>query len=210
MADKIRLDMDDDIFNYIDLNEMNQFASNEKEMEKLKADLLFDDGQASAALDMDILAIRGVDYDKYDEEYLTKDIMKKIMKKNIVDPKKLAAETSTTSGDNKAKFSDTRLKIELRHQAVKENREKRRREVEEKRREKLEKKEIELKAKMLVQKEEHDKRMREEIEKQLIEQEAQRLRLEMAEKRFRDEEMRKKCINFFFFSIYHVSNSMYS
>ena len=184
--------MDDDIFNYIDLNEMNQFASNEKEMDKLKSELLFNDHEGEeAALDMDILAIKGVDYDKYDEEYLTKDIMKKIMKKKIIDPKKLASETMATS-DNKPKFSDTRLKIELRHQAVKENREKRRLEVEEKRREKLEKKEIELKAKMLVQKEEQDKRMREEIEKQLIEQEAQKLRLEMAEKRFRDEEMRKK------------------
>lgn len=192
MADKIRLDIDDDIFNYIDLNEMNQFASNEKEMNKLKSELLFNDHEGEeAALDMDILAIKGVDYDKYDEEYLTKDIMKKIMKKKIIDPKKLASETVATS-DNKPKFSDTRLKIELRHQAVKENREKRRLEVEEKRREKLEKKEIELKAKMLVQKEEQDKRMREEIEKQLIEQEAQKLRLEMAEKRFRDEEMRKK------------------
>lgn len=186
ITDKIRLDIEDDIYNYVDINEINIFQENEKELNRLKSELLQEDNRETE-IEFDILAIKGVDYDKYDEEYLTKDIMSRIMKKKIVDPKKLL-----TVENKGTKFVDTKLKIELRHQAVKENRDKRRRELEEKRREKLEKKEIEVKARLMVQKEEQEKKMREDIEKQLIEQEAQRLRLEMAEKRQRDEEMRKK------------------
>lgn len=196
IADKIRMDIEDDIYNYLDVNEINAYQDNEKELSRLKSELMGNglqqnEQQSNNQLEFDILAIKGVDYDKYDEEYLTKDIMNRIMKKDVVDPKKLLAADTSTSGGKK-KFIDTKLKIELRHEMVKENREKRRREIEEKRREKLEKKEIELKAKQMVQKEEQDKKLREEIEKQLIEQEAQKLRLEMAEKRHRDEEIRKK------------------
>lgn len=169
----------------MDLNEINTFNNNEKELDRLRSELL------AETEPIDMLDIRGVDYDKYDEAYITKDIMNRIMKKEIVDPRKLAA-TSNESSEKKARFIDTKLKIEMRHQLVKENREKRRRELDEKRRERLEKKEIELKAKQMVLKEEQEKKMREDIEKQLIEQEAQRLRLEMAEKRKRDEEMRRK------------------
>lgn len=200
ITDKIRLDIDEDIFNYVDVDEIHKFESNEKEIERLRSALNDDDDQQQT---VDILAIKGVDYDKYDEEYLTKDIMNRIMKKRVVDAKKLMANDDDLLGNNgksnrTTRFVDTKLKIELRHQAVKENREKRRREIEEKRRERVEKKEIEMKAKLMVLKEENDKKMREEIEKQLIEQEAQKLRLEMAEKRYREEEMRKKYNSRFF------------
>lgn len=47
----------------------------------------------------------------------------------------------------------------------------------------------------MVQKEEQEKKLREEMEKQLIEQEAQRLRLEMAEQRQRDEDLRRRFQN---------------
>lgn len=191
IADKIRLDIEDDMYNYVNVSEMHTFQENEKELSRLKAELFRGDDELRTDPDFDILAIKGVDYDKYDEEYLTKDIMNRIMKKQIVDPKKLLAGESNTHGRT-TKVVDTKLKIELRHQAVKENREKRRRELEAKRREMMEKKEIELKAKMMIQKEEQEKKMRAEIEMQLIEQEAQRLRFEMAEKRKREEDMRKK------------------
>lgn len=191
VADKIRMDIEDDIYNYLDVNEINTFNDNEKELTRLKSELLGreEDHERRTEIEFDILAIKGVDYDKYDEEYLTKDIMNRIMRKEVVDPKKLL---SSDTSSNKKRFIDTKLKIELRHQVVKENREKRRQEMDERRREKLEKKEIELKAKQMVQKEEQDRKMREEIEKQLIEQEAQKLRFEMAEKRHRDEEIRKR------------------
>lgn len=193
------MDIEDDLYNYLDVNEIHTFQDNEKELNRLKSDLMGDDesarggaagGERRTEIEFDILAIKGVDYDKYDEDYLTKDIMTRIMRKQVVDPKKLLTEAGES--ESKKKFIDTKLKIELRHQAVKENREKRRKEIEDRQREKMEKKEIELKAKLMVQKEEQDRKMREDIEKQLIEQEAQRLRLEMAEKRFRDEEIRKK------------------
>lgn len=66
-----------------------------------------------------ILDIKGIDYDKYDESYITKDIISKIMKKEIVNPKKLLLDD-----EKKKKGTDMQLKIEMRHQAVKENREK--------------------------------------------------------------------------------------
>ncbi len=179
VTDKIRLDMDDDFYNYVDVNEMNKFTSNEKALDKLKAEIMKDN--------TDCLDICGIDYDKYDESYIAKDIVKKMMKKKVVDPK-----TLLYSDEKKPKFVDTQMKIELRHQAVKENRERRQRDLEMKRKEKLEKKEIELKAKQIVQKEERDKKMRQDIEQQLLEQEVQKLRIEMNQQRIRDEEMRRK------------------
>lgn len=178
VTDKIRFDMDDDFYNYVDVGEMNLFNKNEKVLNEIKAELLSDD---------DILDIKGVDYDKYDENYITKDIINKMMKKKIVDGK-----TLLYMDEKKAKPIDLKTKIELRHQAVKENREKRLRELEMKRKERLEKKEIELRAKQIIEKEDRDKKQRENIEQQLLEQEVQRLRIEMAEQRQREDEMRKK------------------
>jgi hypothetical protein len=180
VTDKIRLDMDDDFYNYVDVNEMNKFASNEKFLDQIKKELLNDDEE-------DFLDIKGIDYDKFDEGYIAKDIMGKILKKDLVNAKKLL-----TADEKKAKAIDTQMKIEMRHQAVKENREKRLQELEHKKREKLEKKEIELKAKQMVMKEEQEKKMRENIEQQLIEQEANRLRIEMMQQRQREEELRRK------------------
>ena len=174
--------MDDDFYNYVDINEMNQFASNEKFLDQIKKELLNDDQDQE-----DYLDIKGIDYDKYDEGYITKDIMGKILKKDLVNAKKLL-----TAEEKKSKAVDTQMKIEMRHQAVKENREKRLQELEQKKREKLEKKEIELKAKQMVMKEEQEKKMRENIEQQLIEQEANCLRIEMTQQRQRGEELRRK------------------
>jgi hypothetical protein len=179
VTDKIRFDMDDDFYNYVDVSEMNLFNKNEKVLNEIKAELL-GDGE-------DILDIKGVDYDKYDENYITKDIINKMMKKKIVDGK-----TLLYMDEKKTKPIDVKTKIELRHQAVKENREKRLKESEMKRKERLEKKEIELRAKQIIEKEERDKKQRENIEQQLLEQEVQRLRIEMAEQRQRENEIRKK------------------
>ena len=159
---------------------MEKYKKNEKILDDLIAELLNDDIDS-------MLDIKGVDYDKYDQDYIAKDIINKIMKKNIVDSKSLL-----NMDEKKKKGIDMQSKIEMRHQAVKENREKRLRDLEMKRKEKLEKKEIEMKAKQMVQKEENDKKMRIDIEQQLIEQEAQRLRLELAEQRQRDESLRRR------------------
>lgn len=177
--------MDDDFYNYVDVNEMNSFATNEKALNKIKSELLANDHHDTN--DYDLLDIKGIDYDKYDEQYITKDIMSKIMRKEFFDKSKLL-----TNNDSRRTVVDTRAKIEMRHQAVKENREKRLRELEVKRRERLDKKEIELKAKQMILKEEQEKKIKADIEKQLIEQEAQRLRLEMAQQRQKDLELRKK------------------
>ena len=171
--------MDDDFYNYVDINEMNKFSSNEKALDQLKAEIMRDN--------TDCLDICGIDYEKYDESYIAKDIVNKMMRKKFVDPK-----TLMYADEKKPKHIDTQMKLELRHQAVKENREKRQRDLELKRKERLEKKEIELKAKQIVQKEETDRKMRIDIEQQLIEQEVQRLRLEMNQQRIKEEEIRRK------------------
>ena len=171
--------MDDDFYNYVDVNEMNTFSNNEKALDKLKAEIMKDN--------TDCLDICGIDYDKYDEGYIAKDIVNKMMKKKFIDPK-----TLLYADEKRPKHIDTQMKIELRHQAVKENRERRQRDLEMKRKEKLEKREIELKAKQIVQKEEKDKKTRQEIEQQLLEQEVQRLRIELSQQRIKDEELRRK------------------
>ncbi|CAF0821250.1 unnamed protein product [Brachionus calyciflorus] len=181
ITDKIRFDLDDDFFDYVNISEVNKFSNNEKYLNDLKAELMETD------LNQSILDIKGIDYDKYDENYIAKDILNKIMKKKVVDPKKLLY-----SDTNKQKVIDTQLKIEMRHKAVKENREKRAKEMELKRQEKLDRKEIEFQARQMVLKEENEKKMKENLEKQLIEQEAQKLRIEMAEKRIKEEEIRKQ------------------
>lgn len=159
---------------------MNTFDTNQKVLDQIKLELLNDETD-------NVLDIKGVDYDKYDEEYIASDLINKMMKKKFVDPAGLLK-----SDERKAKPIDYQLKIEMRHQAVKENREKRMREIEQKRKERLEKKEIELKAKQIVQKEEQDKQARMKIEQQLIDQEVQRLRIQMAEQRKHEEEIRKR------------------
>ncbi len=132
--------------------------------------------------------IKGFDYDKYDESYIARDIVNKMMKKEVVDTKKLSLDDVKRP----SKSTNLQMKIELRHQAVKMNREKRNQEIETKRKEQLEKKDIELKARQMVEKEERDKLAKQTIEQQLIDQEVGRLRLEMAEQRRADEEIRRK------------------
>ena len=187
MTDKIRLDMDDDFYNYVGVDEMNKFTDSEKILDQIKAEIL-DEGDYGT----NILDIKGVDYDKYDEGYIAQDIINKMLRKNLVDPVKLLK-----SDDKKKNVIDTQMKIEMRHQAVKENREKRQKEIEKRRRELAEKKEIEMKAKEIVLKEENDKKTRSNIEQQLIEQEVQRLRIEMSEQRRKEEEMRKRYFEYF-------------
>jgi len=183
VTDKVRLDMDEDFYNYVGVDEMNRFTTTENYLAMLKAEIMRDDEDSQ-----DLLDIKGFDYDKYDENYIARDIVNKMMKKKIVDPKKLNEDDS-----NKAKKGDNlQMKIEMRHQAVKMNREKKNQEIEAKRKLALEKKEVELKARQMVEKEESDRRARAEIEQQLIEQEVQRLRLEADEKRRHDEEVRRR------------------
>jgi hypothetical protein len=171
--------MDDDFYNYVEVEEMNTYSNNEKILDQLKAEIMRDE--------TDMLDINGIDYDKYDEDYIAKDIVNKMMKKKFVDPVKLLK-----ADEKKSKPTDYQLKIEMRHQAVKDNREKRLKDLELKKKERLNKKEIEMKAKQMVLKEEQDKIARMNIEQQLIDQEVQRLRIQMNEQRKHEEELRKR------------------
>jgi len=146
VADKIRLDLDEDIYNYVNIDEMNSFSNNQKVLDEFRAEIIKDDVE-------NMLEINSLDYDKYDEDYIAKDILNKMMKKNLIqaNSKKLLLD------EPKFKPIDYQIKIEMRHQAVKENREKQQKELEKKRKDKLEKHEIEIKAKQIVQKEEQDK-----------------------------------------------------
>ena len=69
--------------------------------------------------------IKGFDYDKYDESYIARDIVNKMMKKEVVDTKKLSLDDVKRP----SKSTNLQMKIELRHQAVKMNREKRNQEI---------------------------------------------------------------------------------
>ena len=40
VADKIRIDLDDDIYNYVDIDEMNTFSNNQKVLDQLKAEIM--------------------------------------------------------------------------------------------------------------------------------------------------------------------------
>ncbi len=175
--------MDEDFYNYVNVEEMNKFTTTENYLASLKAEIM--GGEENS---QDLLDINGFDYDKYDENYIARDIVSKMMKKKIIDTKKLTQEDT----ERVRKGENTQMKIEMRHQAVKLKREKRNQEIETKRKLALEKKEVELRARQMVEKEESDKRARAEIEQQLIDQEVQRLRLEVAEKRRQDEEARRK------------------
>lgn len=176
--------MDDDFYNYVDVDEVNKFTTTENYLDKIKREIMQDEEEE------DLLDIKGFDYDKYDEEYIARDIVNKMMKKKVVDTHQLAMDEPKRC----TKLNDTQLKMELRHKAVKLNREKRQQEIEEKRKRMLEKKEIELKAKQMVEKEENDKKIRGNIEQQLLDQEVERLRADMAKKRREEEEIRKKLV----------------
>ena len=174
--------MDDDIYNYVNISEMNKFEKNSNYLNEL----LNDECNENSTTGM--LHISGLDYDKYDEGYIAKDIVNEMMKKKYVDPSNLLK-----LDEKKARnIVDIRTKIELRHQQVKENREKRLKEQEEKRKERLAKKEAELQAKQLIMKEEHDKKLKMNIEQQLLEQEVEKLRKEMAEQRRKEEALRQR------------------
>lgn len=170
--------MDDDIYNYVNVNEMNKFDENTKYLEEL----LNDDQNSTNNL----LHISGLDYDKYDEKYIAKDIVNEMLKKKYVDPK------SILKADDKKNQVDLRTKIEMRHQMVKENREKRLKDLEQKRKENLSKKEAEQQARQMLAKEEHEKRVKMNIEQQLLDQEVERLRNEMADQRRKEEVFKKR------------------
>ena len=194
VADKIRLDMDDELFEYADVSEMTRFASNQKILDELKSKAATSSSSSkvdTAGNNESVLDIKGVDYDKYDEAYIAKDVIGRLMRKQIVDPSRLGG--ADYGDDEKTKRAlNTHMRIEIRHKLVKENRDERQRQLEETRRQRLARRQVELDAKQIVQREEEEKRRRREIEQQLIEHEAQRLRVEMAEQRRRDDEARHK------------------
>lgn len=180
MGEKVRLDFDNDFFNYVDVSEMNKFQDNLKTL---------DDYNPSSRVqeiiqNENFLDIPSWDYDKYDQNYIVDDLMKQMSKKNFVNTKKLLKTPRSASN-----VPDIRTKIELRHQQVKLNREKRMKEAEEKRKEKLAKKEAELEARRLLQKEEQQKKLRANIEQQLLEQEIEKLRKERIEQRKKEDEL---------------------
>jgi hypothetical protein len=162
---------------------MDKFEKSSKYLDEMLND------QSNENSTTGLLHISGLDYDKYDESYIAKDIVNEMMKKKYVD-------ASNLLNDKKAKnVVDIRTKIELRHQQVKENRDKRLKEQEENRKEKLAKKEAELQARQLVMKEEHDKKMKVNIEQQLLEHEVERLRKEMAEHRRKEDALKLRFVS---------------
>ncbi len=193
ITDKIRLDLDEDIYNYVDINEMKNFDGKKAPAKQEKFDLMhyLQQTDENQNITTGMLHISGLDYDKYDETYIAKDIVNEMMKKRLVNTKDLLQKDQ-----NAKKFDDLKAKIDMRHQKVKENRDKRTKDVENKRKENLIKKEAEIHAKEMIKREENDKRMRLQLEQQLLEQETDRLRKEIANKRHQEELVKQK-LNFF-------------
>ncbi len=189
ITDKIRMDLDEDIYNYVNVNEINEFSSSKLPPKEEKFSLVdyLDQTDANKNITTGLLHISGLDYDKYDETYIAKDIVGELMKKRLVNTKELLKKDQKSN-----KFDDLKAKIDMRHQKVKENREKRTKDVETKRKETLIKKEAELNAREMIKKEENEKRMRMQLEQQLLEQETERLRKEIAIKRQHDELVKQK------------------
>lgn len=216
VVDKIRLDLDDDIGDYVKPSEMHRITEEERDLREFKKKLLSDEddfdskldhylhdlrheepdkGQGRAKQHSSVLDISGFDYDKYSEAYIAKDIVSQMLKKDLVSRADLMTEND--DGEHKSKgrgprVIDYKAKMDMRQHMVKENREKRQREVEEKRKERLLKKEIEFKAKQMVQREQIEKQMKQNLEEELLEKEVQRLRAVMNEQRKQEAEIRKK------------------
>ncbi|KAJ8321390.1 hypothetical protein KUTeg_001072 [Tegillarca granosa] len=94
--------------------------------------------------------------------------------------------------DKWAERKDPRTKMELRHQQVKENREKREKELEKRRRALQAKKEATHKAKQMILKEEHEKAATLKKEEMMVRKEMVKIRKEMQEERRMIEEQKEK------------------
>ncbi|XP_046577381.1 coiled-coil domain-containing protein 191-like isoform X2 [Haliotis rubra] len=94
--------------------------------------------------------------------------------------------------EGKKKKHDPRIKMELRHKQVKENREKRERELEQKRREQQERKDSFHKAKQMVIQEERDRDLKARREEQELKKVMGRIRKEMQEESHKQQEQRDR------------------
>ncbi|KAK3107858.1 hypothetical protein FSP39_023636 [Pinctada imbricata] len=122
--------------------------------------------------------------DKMDEASAVDSIIQHMLNKKVV------KDTFTEDlGLNEwTKHKDPRTKMQLRHQQVKENREKREKELERKRKDQQAKKDALHQAKQIVLREERDKVMKAKREDMEIKKEMAKIRKEMQEERRRAEE----------------------
>lgn len=125
--------------------------------------------------------------DKMDEKEAVDSIIEHMLNKKLVKD----AFTEDLGLDEMSMYKDPRTKMELRHKQVKENREKRERELEMKRRAHQSKKTAQNHAKLLIMKEEKDKMTRARQEEMAIKKEMARIRKEMQEERKKHKEAKK-------------------
>ncbi|KAK6173528.1 hypothetical protein SNE40_016960 [Patella caerulea] len=162
-----------------------------KEWDYLLAD---DEDGEEEAYKMSISRKRSESPDPYqhlyegDESEAVASILQNMMKKDVV---KETFKKDLGFEENKP---DPRLKMELRHKQVKENREKREREIEKARREKQSRKDAHLQAKKIVLKEEKEKEVKSKREEFEIQKEMVKIRKQLQEERQTKEEekLRKK------------------
>ncbi|XP_013411610.1 coiled-coil domain-containing protein 191-like [Lingula anatina] len=119
-----------------------------------------------------------------DEDILVDKIMRSLMEKEVV-PQTFVNDL----GFNETKKQkDPRVKMQVRHQQVKENREKRERELEKQRRERQAKKDAHFQAQQMILREEKEKNMRAKREELELQKEMARIRKQMQEERKKEEE----------------------
>ncbi|XP_041372420.1 coiled-coil domain-containing protein 191-like [Gigantopelta aegis] len=130
------------------------------------------------------------DVDNLDETSAVESIVQRMLGKQVVQEDFL----NDLGLDESKKRKDPRLKMELRHQQVKENREKREKELEKKRRALRERKDAHLQAKQIIKKEEQEKEINAKHEEMEIKQEMASIRKQMQEdrKKMEEEALRRK------------------
>lgn len=135
-----------------------------------------------------------MDLDSYDEHAAAEDILKTMLQKEVVRPEVLADLGLDTgqATNGRLKQRNPIVKMELRQQQVKENRERRQKEAEKRRLEIKSKRESLFVAKQLQLKEEKEKITQAKREEAEIQQEMARIRKELAEERRNREDSRKK------------------
>ncbi|XP_077985920.1 coiled-coil domain-containing protein 191-like [Glandiceps talaboti] len=130
------------------------------------------------------------DIEECDEESSIDNILHSLMEKNIVEEKFLS--DLGLDDDSPSKGNDPTLSMQVRHQKVKENREKRIKEKQKQLREKQRQKDAQFQAQQMIVKEERHKAIQRKKEESLIQQEMTKIRKEMEEQRQMVEETHRR------------------
>ncbi|XP_074653357.1 coiled-coil domain-containing protein 191-like [Tubulanus polymorphus] len=176
------LDIDDDYYDY-------KFERPTRAEVQREWDNLVDIDNLPLNLPKHVTHKPAVEYDliNQDESEIVDTILHNMLNKQVINDD---VKRDLSLEKHKLNSIDPRTKMTLRHQQVKENREKREKELERKRREQQLQKEARSQAKRIVLKEEQAKEMKKKKEEEAVQKEMMKIRREMDEQRRQEEEER--------------------